>query len=331
MVCTLDSSYIQNSDPLIIEKLKNCGDLTASQVTGCTAGEITEATIADPSFPIGYDSTQFDLCLNVTTLTSNVAAITQKVVDIGMERVILNKLNQAYPSGLGDSVLQLLGSTSRVASVSEISSWTITTIDTLSSLMNPDDGTWTSEQSNAIIMVYLSVAGQTLGSAELNAIGSNLCSLNVNLLNTITSDSLSNVNSMNVSSCSIDQKTALYNIAKISFNSERSNVSDYFLLIKSYLGGAPLMDIQALAALNIQMDINTFIGINPNVIMVLSISTVRDLLGVNLPDLKLFENTTVIKSWEEQQYQSQLDTLGIGLTGGKPDHHRTFYYRFYHK
>ncbi|XP_076839206.1 uncharacterized protein LOC143484396 [Brachyhypopomus gauderio] len=401
MICTLDSSYIQNSDPLIIENLKNCGDLTASQVTGiqtllfsgntpygnpstwklqtlqqlgnlplhftrgfwaqytssvkktfmqsfmpvlrsantpviklqslftecnsnfrsrraagCTAGEITEVTITDPSFPIGYDSTQFDLCLNVTMLTSNVAAITQKVVDIGMERVILNKLNQAYPSGLGDSVLQLLGSTSRVANVSEINSWNITTIDTLSSLMNPTNGAWTSEQSNAVIMNYLRVSGNTLGRAEINVIMSNICSLNATVLSNISANSLRLANPMNVSSCSINQKTALYNIANISFSPERSNVSDYFLLISSYLGGAPLSDIITLAAQNISMDITTFINLNPNVLMSLNVSTVSNLLGTNLPTLKMFESNPLVRSWEGLQYQSQLNTLGIGLTGG---------------
>lgn len=32
MACTLDSSYIQNADPLILEKLKDCKDFSDSQV-----------------------------------------------------------------------------------------------------------------------------------------------------------------------------------------------------------------------------------------------------------------------------------------------------------
>ncbi|XP_076839501.1 uncharacterized protein LOC143484583 [Brachyhypopomus gauderio] len=446
MICTLDSSYIQNSDPLIIEKLKNCRDLTASQVTGiqtllfsgnthygnpstwnlqtlqqldplplhlnqdfwarftstflqsfmpalrtkktpvtklqnlftacnsnmqrhrrelgirantptmthstshrvrlcppnftvnshpplhpqhthtnkhilwgCTVGEITERIIADESFPVDYSSTQFDLCLNVSTLISNLADITLKVLDISMERIILDKLNQAYPSGLGDSVLQLLGSTSRVANVSEIYTWNITTIDTLSSLMYPTDEAWTSEQIDAIIRVYLSVAGQTLGSAELNAIGSNICSLSVSVLESITADNLKNVKHVNLSSCTIDQKITLYNIANISFSDMRSNSTEYYVLIAPFLGGAPVADIQELSTQNINMDISTFLSLNSAVVMELSVSTVRYLLGVNLPDLKLFENTTLVQSWVAQQFQSQLDTLNIGLTGGKTD------------
>ena len=32
MVCVLDASFIPSSDPLILENLKNCPDLTDSQV-----------------------------------------------------------------------------------------------------------------------------------------------------------------------------------------------------------------------------------------------------------------------------------------------------------
>ncbi|XP_036413701.1 uncharacterized protein LOC118798377 [Colossoma macropomum] len=350
MVCTLDSTYIKNSDPLILEKLKNCGDLSDAQVTAvqtllysdnttygnrsswnldtlnklgilplylkqdfwtnfnsttkktflksftpflkkqkiqipklrrffiesnvnvkvgaraitvCAAdNNITEATIADTSFPLGYDSTQFDACLDNTFLKDNLAAITAKVVDTGFLTIILNKLNQLYPSGLPESVVQLLSAVSRVATVSDINKWNITTIDTLSSLMNSDNGDWTSEQSNAVITRYLSVAGNTLGTAELNAIGSNVCSLDVSVLKTITADSLRKASSVNVSSCSIDQKSALYIIANSSFSTQRSDPAAFYQLINSYLGGAPVEDIRALSTQNISMDITTFMSLN---------------------------------------------------------------------
>lgn len=37
MCCTLDASYIVNSDPSILEKLKNCPDLTSAQVAAVEA------------------------------------------------------------------------------------------------------------------------------------------------------------------------------------------------------------------------------------------------------------------------------------------------------
>ncbi|XP_036412853.1 LOW QUALITY PROTEIN: uncharacterized protein LOC118797684 [Colossoma macropomum] len=403
MVCTLDSSYIQNSHPLILEKLKNCDDLSDSQVDAiqallyigntpygnpsawnqqtlrqlgilplylkrdfwsqfsspvrkrylrsflpflrkrktqkwklsrlfkaymtvrfkrsadCTVGNITAVTIADEAFPYDYDSTQFDLCLDITVLNDNLAAITEKVLDATYQMIILNKLNQLYPSGLPESVIQLLGSTSRVANVSDINKWSITTIDTLFSLMDPYDGDWTSEQSAAVIMRYLSVPGNILGSAELFAIGANICSLDIIVLKTITADSLRNVYGLDISSCSVDQKSILYSIANSSFSTELSDPTTYYELISPYLGGAPLEDIQALSALNISMDIDIFLSLNFDVIMALSVSTVRDLLGANVADLKLFENSSVIQSWQKQQKQSELNTLNIDLLLGIPD------------
>uniref|UniRef100_W5L0L4 Uncharacterized protein n=1 Tax=Astyanax mexicanus TaxID=7994 RepID=W5L0L4_ASTMX len=286
---TLNKDQVGNSDPLILENLKNCGDLSDAQVTAiqtllfsgntpygnrltwnqktldqlgilplylkrdfwaafssttktaflksfvpflrspgsintntptqylCLTGNITEATIADPSFP-------FD----------NIAAITDKVVDTSFQTIILNKLNQLFPTGLPDSVVQLLGSTSFMATVDDISKWDITTIDTLSSLMSPNKGNWTSEQQ--WIMKYLSVEGNTLGTAELNAIGSNLCSLDVSVLNTITADNLGRAKPMNISSCSIEQKSALYSIANSSFSSQRNDPTTFYQLISLYLG-----------------------------------------------------------------------------------------------
>ncbi|XP_036412843.1 uncharacterized threonine-rich GPI-anchored glycoprotein PJ4664.02-like [Colossoma macropomum] len=405
MACTLDSSYIKNSDPFILEKLKNCGDLSDSQaaavqdllLTGstpygnpstwnqetleklgilplyfnrnfwgkiystvkkafqktfnpfirgqripmwkqkrfftecnfisrikrgaelCTVRNITGAEIADPSFPADYDATQLDMCMDITVLKDNLAAVTEKVVANDMQMVILSKLNQLYPSGIPESVVKLLGPTSRVATVSDISKWNITTIDTLSLLMNSTNGDWNTNQSAAVIMRYLSVAGNTLGTAELNAIGSNLCSLDVSVLKTITADSLKNANAFNISSCSFDQKSALYFIANISFSTQRSNPATYYQFISPYLGGAPLQDIQALSTQNISMDILTFISLNLAVVKALNVTTVHDLLGVNIVYLKQFENSSVIQAWVANQKQSDLNTLNIDLQGGIPD------------
>ncbi len=51
----------------------------------------------------------------------------------------------------------------------------------------------------------------------------------------------------------------------------------------------------------------------------LTISDVVGLLGNNLQDLKTFEDQTVVRSWISLQFQSELDKLNLGLTGGKAD------------
>ncbi|XP_037550713.1 mesothelin-like protein [Nematolebias whitei] len=403
MVCTLDSSYIENSDLLILEKLKVCKDFSGSQVAamekllisgktkygnvaswnqqtlenlgilplyltrnfwsyfkpttkktflkgflptlrkektqktklktlfkqvtslvvkrgaGCTVGNITEVTISDPSFPFGYDLSQFDLCLDVPVLKENLNAICENVDDNDYQTVILGKLNQAYPSGVSDQDVKSLGSVSRVASLEDISKWNITIIDTLAALMKTEDGPWDPAQSKAIIMKYLSTSGNSLGSTELDIIDSNLCSLDPSTLKTITPDSIKNAILLDVTSCSLEQKIILYEISNSSFSSLNATSQDIYNLIKGYLGGAPLMDIVALSTQNINMAIDIFLSLDINVITGLTVTNVQGLLGENLPDLKLFENNAVIQTWVNLQQQSDLNRLDVGLINNRTD------------
>ncbi|KAL7380696.1 hypothetical protein ABVT39_022377 [Epinephelus coioides] len=398
MACTLDSSYIQNSDPLILEKLKSCKDFSASQVdametlllsgktrygnvttwnrqtlgdlgslplyltrnfwgqfktstkrrffktympklrkrktkktklkalfteasavrvrrgAGCTEGNITQVTVSDNAFPFGYDQTQFDLCLDIPVLKDNLNSICEKVDDNDLQLIILKKLNQAYPSGVPEEKVQVLGSVSRVASLNDISKWTITKVDTLAALMNSDDGSWEAAKSKAIITKYLDSPGNSLGSTELNSIDSNLCSLDTSTLNNITADSIRNAKPLNLASCSLEQKKVLYEISKTAFSSEFSNSTIYYNLIKSYLGGAPVEDVIQLSTQGISMDVAVFSSLDSNVISSLNVTHVRGLVGSHLQDLKLFENDTAVEMWRNMQTQADLDTLAVGLT-----------------
>ncbi|XP_027130403.1 uncharacterized protein LOC109140224 isoform X1 [Larimichthys crocea] len=401
MACTLDSSYIQSSDPVILEKLKACKGFSDSQVAametlllsgktkygtsttwntqtledlgilplyftrniwgkfktstkrkflksfmsqmrkrktnkkklkrlfkqlgasktkrgaGCTVGNITQVTVSDASFPFGYDQTQFDLCLDTPVLKDNLYSICEKVDDDDFQKIILKKLNQAYPSGVSDENVQLLGSVSRVASLDDISRWNITKIDTLAALMKSEDGSWEAEKSKVIITKYLNTSGNSLGSTELNIIDSDLCSLDTSTLKNITPDSMSNAKPLNVASCSSEKKKILYEISNTSFSSQSSTA--YYNLMKTYLGGAPRSDVLTLSTQNINMDIDTFQSLDPNVIADLTVTDVRGLLGDQLQDLKLFENDTIIQDWTNRQVQSDLDTLGLGLVTNRTD------------
>ncbi|XP_036380802.1 uncharacterized protein LOC118774902 [Megalops cyprinoides] len=411
MCCTLDGSYINNSDSLILEKLKNCNDLSDTQIksieyvllagntkygdvstwnqqtlqdlgilplyltkdfwgkfddsmkrqflkvfmpklrenktpigklrqlfkecnsvqgamsarrfkraAGCTIGNITQSSISNEAFPFGYDALQFDLCLDVNIVRDNLAGLTEKVVDQDLQRIILVKLNQAYPTGIPDEQVQVLGSVSRVASTDDISKWNVTKMDTLAALMNPDDGQWEPDKSKAIITKYLSTAGNTLGTAELNSIGgTNLCSLDASVLQDITASSLRNANALNLSSCSTELKKVLYRTANASYSAQHSDAGAYYQLISPYLGGAPISDIRTISAQNISMDILTFKSLDKEVVMNLTVSEVSELLGTSVGDLKTFEKDTFIKDWISEQLQSQLNKLGLGLTGGKAD------------
>lgn len=52
-------------------------------------------------------------------------------------------------------------------------------------------------------------------------------------------------------------------------------------------------------------------------VQVLIVSEVKSLLGVNVADLKTYESAAQIQEWIRLQLQSDLDTLQIGLTGGR--------------
>uniref|UniRef100_A0A3Q2NWW5 Si:ch211-188p14.4 n=1 Tax=Fundulus heteroclitus TaxID=8078 RepID=A0A3Q2NWW5_FUNHE len=287
MVCTLDRSYIENSDPFILEKLKACKDLSDGQVAavetlllsgettakrnflktfmpnlrklktqkiklknlfrqiipivakraaGCTEGNISQVIISDPAFPFGYDETQFDLCLDIPVLRDNLNTICQKVDDDEFQKVILKKLSLAYPSGVPDQAVQMLGSVSRVATLEDISKWSITKVDTLSALFSADDGSWETEKSKEIIEQYLRTSGNSLGPTELTIIGSNLCSLNASRLKTISPLSILLVLPANVASCSTEQKTVLYETSSNAFLVYRPSFIDYYNLMKPYLG-----------------------------------------------------------------------------------------------
>lgn len=66
-----------------------------------------------------------------------------KYLNINMDFFFPHSVScQAFPSGVSDENVQLLGSVSRVASLDDIFKWNITKIDTLAALMKADDGLW---------------------------------------------------------------------------------------------------------------------------------------------------------------------------------------------
>uniref|UniRef100_A0A3Q3L8M9 Mesothelin a n=2 Tax=Mastacembelus armatus TaxID=205130 RepID=A0A3Q3L8M9_9TELE len=414
MCCTLDGSYITNSDPLILEKLKNCPDLTDAQaaavqtlllsgktqygdkstwngqtlvdlgmlplylpssfydnfdrktkqtflkyfltviksngvsrqkrrrlkeqlrlsnakklkrsiVDGCTVGTITQVTISSDTFPFNYfEISQFNSCLSATTVKDNLDAITMKVDEMEYLRIVLNKLQEAYGAGatIPEDQVQLLGPASRVATIEDINNWSITQIGTLSALMDPSNGQWEPSLAKAIISKYLSKAGNKLGSTELSAItGDNLCSLGIDVLKNISQQSLRYTNALNVSSCTAEKKTVLFTIASQAFitNTRAMDSVSSFQLTQSYLRGADLNYVLSLVGSNVNMDLATFVSMPENVVMNLTVNQVKSLLGANLATLKSYENQNQVQSWIRSQYQSELDTLQIGLTGGKAD------------
>ncbi|XP_051988667.1 uncharacterized protein mslna [Xyrauchen texanus] len=322
----LKSLRVQNTAKVHMKRLFKALILTvtkAKREAGCAKSTITSTVIIDDAFPFGYSANDFENCLSVEVVRDNLADLCAKVDDNDLQRVILNKLSEILPNGLLDDQVQVLGSVSRNATVVEINKWSITKTDTLAALMNASDGEWAPAQSNAIITKYLS-SNKNLTATELNLIkGPNLCSLNISTLAAILPDSIRGSDALNVSECSTDQKKVLFSIADRAFplssTTDKKSLLTDFQLIESYLGGADLNYIRNLSLSDVSMSLSTFKNLDPNVVFNLKVSEVKGLLGLNLQDLKTFENEKIVQSWIKQQLQSELNTLNITLTGGKAD------------
>lgn len=413
MCCFLSADYIQNSDPYVLEKLKQCQDLSSPQISGvesvllrgnttygssnswnrttlenlgilplyvtaniwskftqenkqrflktfirdlrknekasevkilnmmsevnkitrvkikrsaesaCTAGEIQQVQVYSDLFPFAYDLTQFNVCLSVQTVKDNLEAITDRVHDRSYQRIVLDKLNQAYPDRLSDEVLEVLGSASRTATPDDVRKWSVTKIDTLSSLMNQRNGDWDPEMVQLLVSKYLSVSGHTLGTNELNALGGdNLCALTASVLNNITAASVERASALSLTNCSSEKKSILFSIALSAFSATNTRNTDAvsiptYQLLQNYLGGANSTFIHRLVNSSVNMDVPTFTSLKQSVISVLTVADVKGLLGVNVGDLKTYENTAAVREWIGLQLQSDLDSLNIGLTGGR--------------
>ncbi|XP_029595979.1 uncharacterized protein mslnb isoform X4 [Salmo trutta] len=303
----------------IIEKSQS----KRSIVSECTVGNITQVTISESTFPFNYETvTKFNCCLTAKTVVDNLEAITAKVDDQEYLEVVLARLREFYSanSTIPEAKVQVLGPASRVATNADITMWNITKIDTLSALMDSSYGNWDAAMAQTIISKYLRNSGNTLGSAELNSIGGpNLCSLDISLLKIITQSSLSKANALTVTNCNITKKRTLFIIAEGAFQSRSTVSATSYQLTQPYIGGADSAYVQRLSTSNINMDMDTFISLDPTVIQTLGVSQVKGLLGSNLPELKSYENQSVVQTWISTRFQADLDSLGLDLKGGKAD------------
>ncbi|XP_018094800.1 uncharacterized protein LOC108703229 isoform X2 [Xenopus laevis] len=318
------------SNDVLVSWIKDTSDLKRSQLAtivktlypnrarraaGCTTGQITADNIKDNSLPLTYPTEQLNACLNDTILKDFLQDLGNKPFTNGQLGVLKTRLDTLYPSGYPEEVIPNLGAIAGVCAEADIAKWNITSVDTLESLLKND---LSSNVVKAVIDKFIS--GNSLSTSALNVIGSpSICLLNSSQLNGITPSAIGDAKPLNVNPCNQTVKDQLYVKANTSFQSMISDSSAYFTLKKPYIGGAPATDLQYLASKSVSMDIGTFISLNVNSVLGLSVGDVKGLLGSNVADLKTQENNTVVNTWARSQSQSALDLLGIGLTGGRAD------------
>ncbi|XP_053550499.1 uncharacterized protein LOC128641929 [Bombina bombina] len=313
-------SAIQNSELTrgqFAAIVKNRTPTISKRAVGCSEQQITADNIMDETLPLTYASTtQLDVCLDNATLQNYLGVLGNKTFTDAQLLILKSRLDQLYPDGYPDSVISSLGAIATVCTETDVKKWNLTSVDTLNSLLQaqlPDN------LAKAVIVKHIEQAGP-LTSITVNALGGKyVCQLNTTQVNLISADVLSSSQALIISSCNQTLKNALYLIANSSFQSYASDAKPYYTLKQPYLGGALASDLKSLSPNNINMDIGTFLNLNSESIMNLSVSDLKGLLGINVADLKDNENTTVVSSWARAQTQSDLNTLGVGLTGGRAD------------
>ncbi|XP_072204813.1 mesothelin-like protein [Excalfactoria chinensis] len=289
----------------------------SSPSAACMQEPITSRTLSESILIFDYDSPeQFYLCLSDSVLQTDLERVLEQPLPTEYLWAVKKRLQEVYPAGMPDAQLRRLGPLSRLYTVQEISQWQVISEDTLCALLNPSDGKWNSTQKQQLIERFLELGGNLTGPLLQLIGGTSLCDLNEEQIEKISPEAIGSAGELNISSCSQSKKDQFYSKAKQAFASQ-AGTEMYYLQMRPYLGGAPAEDLKDLAKIDVDMDIDTFLALNPNELQKLSVLDVKNLLGVNIQQLKEAENETAVMCWVKKQSQQELDQiLGIGLQGG---------------
>uniref|UniRef100_A0ABM5EZY2 Mesothelin n=1 Tax=Pogona vitticeps TaxID=103695 RepID=A0ABM5EZY2_9SAUR len=275
---------------------------------------ITVETLKDQLMPIYYTPDELGACLKGQFLLDNLPLVTaQAYTDLQMFKLKQN-LDREFPEGYTDEVLANLGVLLEVMSEDDIKKWNIASPNTLGALLSTEP---TDDVASLIIQQYVH-RGNPLNAAALNAIGpSYICILNPDQLNMINEEAIKMATPLELSRCSQATVDKLYPKAKRAFSDRHNAFPEFYNLIKPYLRGAPAEDLKALSKSPVNMDIETFLGLKNDILMKLTPSEVKGLLGRNAEALKEHQSEFPIRDWIHKQKQEELEILGI--QGGIPD------------
>ncbi|NXD40930.1 MSLNL protein, partial [Copsychus sechellarum] len=264
---------------------------------------------------------QLDLCLSSDVLIENLETVLVQPITSQISQILKKKVDEFFHSRIPEQQLRRLGTLSRLYTEQEISQWPVTSSDTLSALLSPSGGEWNNSQVQQLINRYLALGGSWTGPLLQEMGGKQLCQLQEEQIQQIPAAAIGTAGQLNISTCSQTKKEQLYGKAREAFASLGSSPSSYYCRIRPYLGGAPAEDLKDLAnaGVAINMDLCTFLALNPEELQKLSVMDVKHLLGENLPELKKAEHEPSVESWVQKQFQQELDcVLDIGLQGGRP-------------
>lgn len=264
---------------------------------------------------LDYSPVDLKLCLTKANLVNNISAFSEYPFTDEQLKAVKDRLDEIFPKGYPPAVLNKLELIELLIDEENIKQWTINSTSTVHALL---DSLSSDKMRTAVIQRYFESRGQ-IDSDFLDVLGPNICFLNENQLSNVTEKIIGRATLLDPSNCSSAIKDHLYPKAKRAFSDRHYEYSEYYKKIKPFLGGAPGEDLRALSKNDVNMDIQTFLGLKSSSLKELTPENVKGLLGKNLKDLQDKQNIPLIREWIQAQKQSDLNSLGLGLQGGLPE------------
>ncbi|XP_063790927.1 mesothelin-like [Pseudophryne corroboree] len=299
---------------------------TTSTRAADTCDKLTTDTIAKQMDYIvaTYTAAQLDTCLNSTTVRDNLGTLGALAFSDDQLMVLRQKLDTIFLNGVPETYLTLLGNVARMYSAVEIGQWNITSVDILAALLTR--ASWQSNDSkiNTMVSQFLNYDNNTIDGTTLTALAPYICGLNVTLIQTINSNSITtSTTPLSTDLCTQSQKNLLFSKMKMAYSSYGNLSNAYFQIMTPVIGGASTADLIQFAAGFPEMALTVFTGLNPDQVKTLSVQNIKDLLGGNVAGINTIVSSDVLKAWLSANPQTQINALGLnataGLTGTTPN------------
>lgn len=269
---------------------------------------------------IFYEDWELEACVDGALLEAQMDLVNALPFTYQQIHILKCTLDQTYPQGYPESLVQRLGYFFRYVSPEDIHKWNLTSLETVKTLLSVSKGQRMDTQVTALIARYVLGGGQldkeTMGSLA-GFHPAYLCFLSAEQLGSVPPRVLWAVRPQDLDSCGPRQLDVLYSKACVTFRN--MSQPEYLGRIQAFLGGAPTEDLRTLILQNMTMDVATFKKLRVETVVGLTVSEVQKLLGAHVGGLEAEQENSPVQDWVSQQRQEDLDTLGLGLQGGIPN------------
>nr|7U9J_A Chain A, Isoform 3 of Mesothelin [Homo sapiens]7U9J_B Chain B, Isoform 3 of Mesothelin [Homo sapiens] len=202
--------------------------------TACPSGK--KAREIDESL-IFYKKWELEACVDAALLATQMDRVNAIPFTYEQLDVLKHKLDELYPQGYPESVIQHLGYLFLKMSPEDIRKWNVTSLETLKALLEVNKGHEMSPQVATLIDRFVKGRGQ-LDKDTLDTLTAfypgYLCSLSPEELSSVPPSSIWAVRPQDLDTCDPRQLDVLYPKARLAF--QNMNGSEYFVKIQSFLG-----------------------------------------------------------------------------------------------